>query len=122
MGCRSPGYTTPARNFFPGHSYLAVLRTPRPLAERGQRRQPVQPQRPRLRRIELGKGAVHGAAAAVSTSVSESMFLRLNNLDINGDNAQSLLARLPALPRPGTESPSQAGRGVGMTRGLQLAS
>ncbi|KAG2554707.1 transcription factor-like protein DPB [Panicum virgatum] len=61
-----------------------------------------------------GKGAAPGAAAAASASAStpasESTFLRLNNLDINGDDAPSSLA-------PTSKKKKRGARAVGPDKG-----
>ncbi|CAN6314029.1 unnamed protein product [Urochloa humidicola] len=59
-----------------------------------------------------GKGAAPGASAAVaaSTPVSESTFLRLNNLDINGDDA-------PSSQAPTSKKKKRGARAVGPDKG-----
>ncbi|XP_025798098.1 transcription factor-like protein DPB isoform X2 [Panicum hallii] len=59
-----------------------------------------------------GKGAAPGAAAAASASTpaSESTFLRLNNLDINGDDA-------PSSQAPTSKKKKRGARAVGPDKG-----
>nr|CAB3497057.1 unnamed protein product [Digitaria exilis] len=57
-----------------------------------------------------GKGAAHGAAASASTPASESTFLRLNNLDINGDDA-------PSSQAPTSKKKKRGSRAVGPEKG-----
>ncbi|CAD6202105.1 unnamed protein product [Miscanthus lutarioriparius] len=64
-----------------------------------------------------GKGLALGAApaaAAVSTPASDSTFLRLNNLDINGDDAPSSQAPTSKKKRRGTRAvgPDKGNRGL----------
>ncbi|KAF8721266.1 hypothetical protein HU200_023193 [Digitaria exilis] len=57
-----------------------------------------------------GKGAAHGAAVAASTPASENTFLRLNNLDINGDDA-------PSSQAPTSKKKKRGSRAVGPEKG-----
>ncbi|CAN6307996.1 unnamed protein product [Urochloa humidicola] len=57
-----------------------------------------------------GKGTAPGTAAAASTPVSESTFLRLNNLDINGDDA-------PSSQAPTSKKKKRGARAVGPDKG-----
>ncbi|CAL4929104.1 unnamed protein product [Urochloa decumbens] len=62
-----------------------------------------------------GKGAAPGAkAVAASTPVSESTFLRLNNLDINGDDAPSSQATTSKKKKRGARAvgPDKGNRGL----------